>query len=126
MIYEGCADVSCSFDQIELKLTHAKQNNVFVNDDLSIVIADFGLSVFANGHSNNYASRREGNSQWLSPELLNPDSRTRPTKASDVYSFAMVCIEVIYTVDRARNLSYSENTDVHRANTISGVQDGWQ
>ena len=71
-----------------------QQNNIYVNDDLSIVIAEFGLSVFANGNFKDDESIRGGNAEWLSPELLELHTHTRPTKASDIYSFAMVCIEV--------------------------------
>ena len=73
-----------------------EQNNIYVNDDLSVVIAEFGLSVFANDNFKDDESRRGGNAEWLSPELLEPHTHTRPTKASDVYSFAMLCIEVFY------------------------------
>lgn len=79
------------------------QSNVLLEDDLTAVIADFGLSHFANGHSKNYASRRSGNVEWLSPELLSengPNGDPRPTKESDIYSFAMVCIEVGKTTQR--------------------------
>lgn len=78
-----------------------------MNDDLSVVIADFGLSLFANGHSKNYESKRDGHAQWLAPELLNeqPNTRSRPTKESDIYSFAMVCVEVRLIILRETSIS---------------------
>lgn len=63
------------------------------------VIADFGLSLFAKGHSGNYASRRRGNKGWMAPELFYNENgvSTRPTAMSDMYSFAIVCVEVCST-----------------------------
>ena len=61
-------------------------------------LTDFGLSVFAGAHSNAFNSMRGGVCHWLAPEILKPDLfgkvSVRPTKESDVYSFAMVCCEV--------------------------------
>ena len=91
------------------------QVNIFLNDDLHIVIADFGLSIVAEGNSGSNHSARGGNPKWTAPELLFPDDYnpeikglqpgseahirtwhrlTRRTKYSDVYSFAFLCIEV--------------------------------
>ena len=59
------------------------------------MVSDFGLAVYANGHSQNYYSTRAGNVAWLSPELtLNLGEHTRLTKEADIYSFALLCIEV--------------------------------
>lgn len=70
--------------------------NIFVNREDTAVIADFGLSLFAHGHSGNYHSRRAGNQLWTAPELFHPQTgeRLRPTLRADIFSFAMVCIEV--------------------------------
>ena len=59
-------------------------------------IGDFGLSVFDGEWSGEFGSQRGGNPRWLAPELLlpGPYKRPRPTFSSDIYSFAMVCIEV--------------------------------
>ena len=77
--------------------THMRilQTNVLVDELYQAVIADFGLALFASGHSKNYASRRTGNSGWTAPELFHADGlSSRPTTRSDVYSFAIVCVEV--------------------------------
>lgn len=97
------------------------QVNIFVDGQGDIKIADFGLCVYSEGFSKNYFSMRTGNVRWIAPELISPhkyghlalpeipaDSfplpeegmiRTaRPTKKSDVYSFACVCIEVRNTL----------------------------
>ncbi|EKM49868.1 uncharacterized protein PHACADRAFT_106421, partial [Phanerochaete carnosa HHB-10118-sp] len=71
--------------------------NVLVDDDETARITDFGLAVYVNGHSQNYASMRTGNPQWLAPEILSPAGgkmTARPTPAADVYSFSHMCIEV--------------------------------
>ncbi len=73
------------------------QVNLLIDDSEALVIADFGLSVFANGESKQYLSKRSGNIQWMAPELVGEYegvTSLRPTKQSDVYSFSHVCIEV--------------------------------
>ena len=73
---------------------------MLVDKDEIARISDFGLAVYINGHSANYASLRAGNIQWQAPELLRPpngQATARPTPASDVYSFSHVCIEVCFT-----------------------------
>ena len=110
--------------------------------DMNIVIADFGLSVYAEANSKAFESTRSGNPRYLATELAiashaaraaggklqmrfpmqavrgHPSSTTmyirelpavfvqlnilkscispsaRPRKASDLFSFAMLCIEV--------------------------------
>ena len=61
-------------------------------------LADFGLSVFAGEYSKSFHSLRGGVCAWQAPELVHPElfdkTSIRPTKQSDVYSFAMVCCEV--------------------------------
>ncbi|TCD61785.1 hypothetical protein EIP91_007939 [Steccherinum ochraceum] len=76
--------------------------NVLLDSNWNAQLADFGLAVFADGVSHNYGSLRGGAARWLSPELLDPEQfgleSSRPTYASDVYSYACVCIE-LYTSD---------------------------
>ena len=77
------------------------QSNILVDDKYKAVIADFGLSLFVHGHSRNYASHRTGNSGWTAPELLEVEDELsrRPTPASDVYAFSIVCVEVSRDLD---------------------------
>lgn len=80
-----------------LTLKAAKQANILIDSDMEVRLADFGLSVFADGASNHYASVRAGATKWLAPEMIDPEEfdsqSTRPTFRSDVYSFACVLIE---------------------------------
>lgn len=68
-----------------------------VDDDESIRLGDFGLSAVAEVESS-YASSSGGAWGWMAPELIDPEefglSSSTPTRASDIYSFASVCIEV--------------------------------
>ena len=70
--------------------------NLLVDNSETLLITDFGLSVFANGHSQQYLSRRTGNAQWMAPEIMERTQgiSLRPTKESDTYSFSHTCIEV--------------------------------
>lgn len=72
------------------------QVNILVDQKNNIKISDFGLSLYAEGMSKNYASAREGNPAWTAPEIFDMQTmkRLRATRESDIYSFAMVCIEV--------------------------------
>lgn len=74
--------------------------NILINDSGAACLSDFGLAVFAEGRSKNYASLRGGAERWLAPELLHPERfgfhDDRPTYAGDIYSFACVCLEVRY------------------------------
>jgi len=61
-------------------------------------LADFGVSSITFHPSNNASSPYHAFSvRWSAPEILDPKRGDpgRPTKASDVYAFAMVVIEVM-------------------------------
>jgi serine/threonine protein kinase len=72
--------------------------NILVDDNWHVRLADFGLAVFASATVATGSSHRGGSARWMSPELLSPQScgleKSQRTFASDVYSFACVCIEV--------------------------------
>lgn len=91
------------------------QANIFLKTDHNVVIGDFGLSIYVDAASNAFNSTRSGNERYLAPELSMPTvtddelknnttlygvpteliSRSnRPSKASDLFSFAMLCVEV--------------------------------
>ncbi|KAF8155305.1 kinase-like domain-containing protein [Mycena galopus ATCC 62051] len=70
--------------------------NILLDDQGHIRLADFGLAVFADGPL--APTNRGGSTRWMAPELLDPSSCGlevfQRTFASDVYSFACVCLEM--------------------------------
>ncbi|KAJ7083620.1 kinase-like domain-containing protein [Mycena belliarum] len=72
--------------------------NILLDDQGHVRLADFGLTVFADGPR--ARTNRGGSTRWMAPELLDPSSCGlevfQRTFASDVYSFACVCLE-LYT-----------------------------
>nr|GAT45718.1 predicted protein [Mycena chlorophos] len=73
-------------------------SNILVDDGWHARLADFGLAVFSDATIATQTSHRGGSVRWMSPELHLPQScgldTFRRTFASDVYSFAFVCIEL--------------------------------
>ncbi|KAH8074787.1 kinase-like domain-containing protein [Cristinia sonorae] len=74
--------------------------NILIDVDLGVRIADFGMANFTYNCGLLYAG---GPNRWTSPELIDPDGDGKankevlhPTFAGDVYSFAIVIIE-LYT-----------------------------
>jgi len=63
-------------------------------------LADFGLARIAVHQMNTMTSGAPTNNRWAAPELLYPEyfgyKSARPSKKSDIYSFACVCLE-LYT-----------------------------
>ena len=82
-------------------LTLIHQPNILFDGAGTPQIADFGASsITFNPHTSNSSTAvAHGHSiRWAAPEILQPmeaESR-RPTRASDVYAFAMVVVEVKY------------------------------
>lgn len=79
-------------------MTDIPQVNILTDDKCMARLSDFGLAVFAEGMSKNYASVRAGADHWLGPELLDPErfgfQDDRPMYAGDIYSFGCMCLEV--------------------------------
>ncbi|KAF9269180.1 kinase-like protein [Marasmius fiardii PR-910] len=75
-------------------------SNILVDDDWHARLADFGLAVFSDATVGTSSSHHAGSVRWMAPELHHPQSfglkYFRRTFASDVYSFACVCVE-LYT-----------------------------
>ena len=87
----------CSRSRFTTMLT-SRQMNILVDvvDDVPHArIADFGIAVVTkNLNSTRVATRQDIHSPtWSAPEILNGEN---PSKESDVYSFAMVMVEVWY------------------------------
>ena len=73
-----------------------------INNDGRAYLADFSLLAIAvaSDHSTLITSCVEGGTiQWMSPELIDPESfdlkKIRPTKESDCYALGMVIYEVL-------------------------------
>ncbi|KAJ7185721.1 kinase-like domain-containing protein, partial [Mycena filopes] len=75
-------------------------SNILVDDEFHACLADFGLAVFADATAATRTSHHGGSVRWMGPELHYPQScgleTFQRTFASDVYSFASVCVE-LYT-----------------------------
>lgn len=77
--------------------------NLLVDENGSIRLTDFGLSLIAEGTAYNYGSQRGGGAaHYTAPELFDPEvfclETRRPTFSSDIYALACVCIEVRITI----------------------------
>ena len=77
------------------------QTNVLIDDSGAPRLADFGLSRILDSKFNIWSTssfKGNGSMRWQAPELLYsslfPDVKPGVTTASDVYSFASVCLEV--------------------------------
>lgn len=61
-------------------------------------MADFGLTVAFEETVITFASHSHGSTRWMVPEMYDPESfgfaHSRRTLASNIYSFACVCLEV--------------------------------
>ncbi|KAJ6589560.1 kinase-like domain-containing protein, partial [Mycena capillaripes] len=71
--------------------------NVLIDDGEHAQLADFGLAIVTDATFGTTSSTQGGSLRWMAPELYDPQVESRKrTKASDVYAFACLCIE-IYT-----------------------------
>ena len=85
-------------------LTDHVQPNILIDDDNNAVLCDFGLASITADAESAHAStvNSAGTIRWMAPERLsisdgNPEPAphaNRVTKESDMYSLAMVVIEV--------------------------------
>ena len=61
-------------------------------------ITDFGISLIEQVYTNSASYTAKGASRWMAPEILLPPEGQpesgRPTEKSDVYAYAMTCMEV--------------------------------
>jgi serine/threonine protein kinase len=71
------------------------QANILVNDRGEACVADFGLSTVSCVTAS-ATTIGQSNTRWLPKELLD-GSQKSPTKSSDIYAFAHVCVEVSWT-----------------------------
>ncbi|KAF7336032.1 Kinase-like protein [Mycena sanguinolenta] len=79
-------------------------NNILISDDGNACLSDFGLATTIDDADSTLGftstSNRAGSVRWFAPELIEPTRFGCPkfirTKASDVYAYACVCLE-LYT-----------------------------
>ena len=82
-----------------VQLTRPKAN-ILIDHDGNACLADFSLITIVSDQTAFLSSCVEGGTtQWMSPELLDPDKfglkESRPTKESDCYALGMVIYEVL-------------------------------
>jgi serine/threonine protein kinase len=83
-----------------------KANNVLINvvedqdghlssSSLQVKLTDFGLSKLKL-HDSQYTTPMVGTTRWRAPEAFeDKENREKYTKSADVYSFSMLCFEVL-------------------------------
>jgi len=85
--------------------------NSLVDENKNIRLADFGLARLAVSLGDTMTSGNTTNAQWAAPEILDPENfgfdSGRPTKESNIYSFACVCIEMYTCESPFRNFNLS-------------------
>ena len=86
------------------------QGNVLIDDDGNARLTDFGMALVSEATSYGYASAHgSGAIRWTAPELIDPEEfemeDSRPTPASDIFSFACMAVEVsIRSADLMRTI----------------------
>lgn len=85
----------------------ASQGNVFVHEDGSAKIGDFGISgIYDENGTSMETTAERGSTRWMAPELLDPPrcgfSKFQRTPQSDAYSFGCVILEVAHPARRVR------------------------
>jgi len=78
---------------ITIGLTYV-QPNILVDDSGRVRITDFGLATMPRGPNSQRAFVDDQSVPWTAPEILN--DRGTYSKEADVFSFAMVMVEVRY------------------------------
>ncbi|KDQ53212.1 hypothetical protein JAAARDRAFT_39587 [Jaapia argillacea MUCL 33604] len=71
---------------------------IFLDDSCHVLLADFGLTNFADATKVVTTVHRDGSTRWMAPELLAPKKfgiSFQRSFASDVYAFGCVCLEVL-------------------------------
>ncbi|KAL0577763.1 hypothetical protein V5O48_004221 [Marasmius crinis-equi] len=71
--------------------------NILVTDDLTCVVADFGLSIAVESDAlpTSSGSGIRGSIRWLAPEAISGDREGRARPARDVYAFGCTVLEIL-------------------------------
>lgn len=80
-----------------------KGANILVNANGEAALTDFGLCavIAVAGQPSTFTSNGGGSVRWMAPELLIPSEGVlNKTRASDVYSFGSVILEVLPFLSR--------------------------
>lgn len=80
-----------------------KSNNIFLHEDLSVKIGDFGLATAkARWSGEKQANQPTGSILWMAPEVIRMEDSNPYSFQSDVYAFGIVMYELL-----AEQLPYS-------------------
>jgi len=69
--------------------------NILIDNDRTVRLTDFGMSLHADGTRGNFGTNLSSNWLWAPPEKL-ASGKEPHTKAGDMFSFASTCLE-LYT-----------------------------
>ncbi|TDL15576.1 kinase-like protein [Rickenella mellea] len=103
LLLSDVVDGLCYLHSFDPPVVHGdlKGANIFVTHSGIACLGDFGLTRFRDSQDNNIWQSTTGNasgtSRWTAPELLASDvsgQNIRANRASDIYSFGCVCLEV--------------------------------
>jgi serine/threonine protein kinase len=76
-------------------LLNVVKNESYISPSVQVKLTDFGLSK-SNLNNSRFTTMGVGTAQWRAPEVFQDEQNTEKyTKAADVYSYAMVFLEVL-------------------------------